>query len=250
MVIEKALGTSWRVPNVYGTVSFMKGKPHTAVSAVSSRFAGIGKLGCPVSAVVGRSASREAAICLAVVELLSETSYESVTMDAVAARAKASKATIYRRWSNKEDLVVDALSRIFNVRAEPMPATGNLRDDLIARINQQIQDPVLFAANTAAMKSLVHAAAHDGKLADVIRTSLADAQLHCWQTLLDRAHRSGELAGPVDAALVWEVAQGQFCARTSVESGLVDAGYVRHVVDDVLMPVVTHASARALPAPG
>src|ERR1700712_1709551 len=110
-----------------------------------SRFAAIAQLGCPVSAA-GRGAGREAAICQAVVELLNETSYESVTMDAVAARAKASKVTIYRRWANKDDLVIDALQRTFGARDDFLADTGNLRDDLVARLNQQTQDPEWLAA--------------------------------------------------------------------------------------------------------
>ena len=182
------------------------------------------------------------------VELLNETSYESVTMDAVAARAKASKATIYRRWSNKDDLVIDALRRAFLGHDQVLPDTGCLRDDLVARMNQQIQDPTVFAANTAALKGLIYAASSDPELAAVIRASLQDAQLEAWQFLLDRAYQRGELTRPVDAGLAWEVAQGQFCARTGVESGSVDRTYVEHLVDDVLMPVINHAGARAVSA--
>ena len=220
---------------------------HTGVPAprtAASRFAAITKLGCPVSS---RGAGREAAICRAVVELLNETSYESVTMDAVAARAKASKATIYRRWSNKDDLVVDALGRAFQGIDEVLVDTGSLRGDILVRIDQQVQDPVLFAANTAAMKSLVYAASCDAALAASLRDSLRDAQMASWQTLLHRAFARGELQRPVDAALVFEVAQGQFCARTGVDAGGVDTAYVVHVVDDVLMPVIRHAGA--IPTP-
>lgn len=209
-----------------------------------SRFAALAKLGCPVAAVTGRGAVREAAILRAVVELLNEISYESLTMDAVATRAKASKATIYRRWSNKDDLVIDALRRIFASRHDALPDTGKLRDDLVARIVQHTQDPILFAANTAALKGLVYAASSDPELAAVIRTALEDAHLEGWQIMLARAHGRGELSTPVSATLVWEVAQAQFCARTSVECGAVDIGYVEHVVDDVLMPVIHHAGAR------
>jgi len=211
--------------------------------AVGSRFAAIAKLGCPASGVVGRGAGRESAICQAVVELLNETSYESVTMDAVAARAKASKATIYRRWSNKDDLVIDALGRVFAGRDSVPPDTGNLRDDLVATINRQVSNPILAAANMAALKGLMYAASRDPDLAKVLRASLQDAQLDVWQILLHRAHVRGELQRPVDANLAWEVAQGQFCARTSVDAREVDTAYVEHVVDDVLMPVIVHAGA-------
>ncbi len=230
---------------MYGTVSFMRefSGPSGAAKA-PSRFSAIAKLGCPVSAVAGRGAGREAAICEAVIELLNETSYESVTMDAVAARAKASKATIYRRWANKDNLVVDALQRVYADRVDVLPDTGNLRDDLVSRLTEQTQDPALQAASTAGLKGLVYAATSDPELAGALRSCLQDAQLSVLQTLLSRAHARGELSTPVDVQLVWEVAQGQFCTRAGVDCGTVDPGYVEHLVDDVLMPVIIHAGAR------
>ena len=209
-------------------------------AVASTRFAALPVLACPIAAVTGRGPGRETAICQAVIELLTEISYESLTMDAVAARAKASKATIYRRWSNK-----DALRRTYASNHDLLPDTGNLRDDLMARIVHQTQDPSLFAANTAAMKGLVYAAAGQPELATVIRACLEDAHLADWQALLRRAHLRGELGRPVGAELVWEVLQGQFCARVSVHCATVDRGYLEHLVDDLLMPVISHAGGSA-----
>ena len=48
--------------------------------------------------LVERGAARERAILGAVIDVISDVGYEALTMDAVAARAGASKATIYRRW--------------------------------------------------------------------------------------------------------------------------------------------------------
>ncbi len=218
----------------------------TANAVVSAKLAALSRMSCQSGA--GRGAGREAAICQAVVELLNETSYESVTMDAVAARAKASKATIYRRWSNKDELVVHALQGMVVGRDLALPDTGNLRDDIVARIDQQIADPVLAAVNTAALKMLVYAASSDPDLAEQVRRSARDAQLAAWQTLLQRAHARGELQHKVDAGLIFEVIQGQLCARTGVEAGALDTGYVEHLVDDVMMPVILHAgSASPLP---
>jgi AcrR family transcriptional regulator len=213
----------------------------------AARLAGISKLSCPIGAVVGRGAGRERAICQAVVDLLNELTYESVTMDAVAARAKASKATIYRRWANKDDLVVDALRRVLVDREDVVPDTGILRGDLIARINQQINQPAVLKAYKAAMKGLAHAVCNDPELAGVIRGSFEQAQLAVLQPLLDRAYARGELRSPVPASLAWEIVQGQFSARTSLEARPVDSEFVQHVIDDVLMPVLYHAGSRAAP---
>lgn len=200
-----------------------------------------------MSAAAGRSAVREAAICQAVIELLNESSYDAVSMDAVAARAKASKATIYRRWSNKEELVLHALRQFYSVRSGRVPDTGSLRDDFLGLLVGQLGDPQMAAANTAALKALVYAAPNDSEFAAQLRSLLQEVQSAVLVVMLDRSYARGELTRHVDMQLVFEVAQAQFCSRSGIESGVVDLAYVVHVVDDVLMPVIRHAGA-AVPA--
>ena len=215
----------------------------TGTPALPSRFASLANFSCPGSLVAGRGAGREMAICQAVVELLNENSYESVSMDAVAARAKASKATIYRRWTNKDALVIDALQRFFAVGGAASPDTGNMRDDLIEYFLAQLRDPRIFAASTAAAKALVYAAPGDPAFAQVVRSVMHSAQLTGVGTILARARARSEVSRPVDAHLVLEVIHAQFCTRSGLAAGEVDTNYVTHVVDDVLVPVIRHAGA-------
>jgi AcrR family transcriptional regulator len=75
---------------------------------------------------------REEEILDATVAVVAEMGYDRLTMDAVATAAKASKATLYRRWTTKAELVVDAISR---AKGCPIPEdvdTGSLRGDLIS----------------------------------------------------------------------------------------------------------------------
>src|SRR3982751_5349875 len=76
---------------------------------------------------------REAEILEAALTVLAEVGYDRLTMDAVATKAKASKATLYRRWNGKVSLVIDALHH-HHQHANPAVAvdTGSLREDLIA----------------------------------------------------------------------------------------------------------------------
>ncbi|MGH8938481.1 MAG: TetR/AcrR family transcriptional regulator, partial [Actinomycetes bacterium] len=76
-------------------------------------------------------AGRDTAICDATLALLAEVGYDRMSMDAVAARAHASKATIYRRWPGKRELVLDALRGRAERTAVPAD-TGSLRSDLLA----------------------------------------------------------------------------------------------------------------------
>jgi AcrR family transcriptional regulator len=93
-----------------------------------------------------RSARADEAIIEAVLDLLAEgTPFDALSIEAVAARAGVGKATIYRRWSNKEALLYDAVR---TVKGEPavLPG-GSVRDDLIALLK-----PVGRAENTRAGK--------------------------------------------------------------------------------------------------
>jgi AcrR family transcriptional regulator len=76
---------------------------------------------------------REREILEAALETLVEHGYDRFSFDLVATAAKASKATLYRRWSGKVDLVVDALGLMMGVEADTYPDTGSLRGDLIAQ---------------------------------------------------------------------------------------------------------------------
>src|ERR1700749_4914629 len=99
--------------------------------------------------------ARREAIWDAVFELLSEVGYDRMSMDAVAARARASKATIYRAWPDKPDLVSEAVQHRFRGTHE-IPATGSLRGDLVAlttsacRIASGPEGAVLAGLMTAA----------------------------------------------------------------------------------------------------
>ena len=102
-----------------------------------------------------RGESRERAILSAVIGLLGEAGYEAMTMDAVAARAHASKTTIYRRWPGKAELVHAAVDAHIAGRVPGTHDTGSLRGDLLAVM--QAVSGHLTPDFTAMMSGLVHA---------------------------------------------------------------------------------------------
>ena len=83
-----------------------------------------------------RDHTRDPEILDAALEVLAETGYDGMTIDMVAARAKAGKATLYRRWSSKGELVIDAVAcmKKGDLDYSQLPDTGTLRGDLIAMI--------------------------------------------------------------------------------------------------------------------
>src|SRR4051794_29926282 len=132
-----------------------------------------------------RDAARDAAILDAAVEVLSEVGYDRLTIDAVAARAKASKATVYRRWANKAALVVDAVHSCKPVPVGPdgetkcyFPDTGSLRGDLLQGVRAFVD--TLNSDEGKLLAGLVSAQTRDPELARAMReATFADKQRSC-----------------------------------------------------------------------
>lgn len=102
-----------------------------------------------------RSAAAHQAILDAAIDILAESGIEALTVEGIASRAGVGKTTIYRRWPNKELLLVEAVSNIVTAD-EPLPDNGSIREDLIA-IAQVIRGSATRGRSDA---SCPHCSAH------------------------------------------------------------------------------------------
>lgn len=169
--------------------------------------------------------------------LLAEVGYDRMTMDAIAGRAHASKATIYRRWSGKADLVVAALEQ-HATTSTVVPDTGSLRGDLVAVVDDL--RATLAAQDAAVVLGLLTAMRGEPRLAGIVRHRFVEVKRHAFDAVLGRAAASGELPGSTDRALLAEVSSALLFSRLFVTGGPLDAGFVEHLVDAVLMPLIDH----------
>ncbi len=186
---------------------------------------------------MARGAAREDAILAAVVDLLGEVGYESLTMDAVAARAHASKTTMYRRWPGKPELVRAAIDRYVAGRVLAAGDTGSLRGDLRAVVSALRGH--LTPEFLAVMNGLGRAATDDPELAASLRPLLL-GQDAVAKEVVDRAVDRGELpraAAPRLAALIHEVIEAQVFRRMALGAGL-GGDFGRHLVDDIVLPLI------------
>jgi AcrR family transcriptional regulator len=183
-----------------------------------------------------RGEPRQRAILSAVIGLLGEAGYEAMTMDAVAARAHASKTTIYRRWPGKAELVRAAVAAYIAGRVPGGRDTGSLRGDLLA-VLRALRDH-LTPEFMAMMSGLVHAMRTDRELAASLR-SLIDHDAAAEQ-IIGRAVRRGELPAPAarrQARLLHEVIEAQVFRQMMIAAELDDT-FARHVVDDIILPLL------------
>jgi AcrR family transcriptional regulator len=185
---------------------------------------------------------RDAAICDATLALLLEVGYDRMSMDAVAARARASKATIYRRWPGKQELVLDAV-RARGVGLTVAEDTGSLRGDLVATYRSAVHgsaadDADLIAGVLRAMRSAP-------ELADCVRSQVIESKCDVSRVIVARAVARGELPAETDPLILHEVASALWFHRVLVVGGPVDDAFITHVVDDVLMPLLDRSSRSA-----
>jgi AcrR family transcriptional regulator len=188
-----------------------------------------------------RGRPRERAILSAVTGLLGEAGYEAMTMDAVAARAHASKTTIYRRWPGKAELVRAAVDAHIAGRVLSARDTGSLRGDLLAVMRGMRSH--LTPEFLAMMSGLVHAMRADRELAASLQSRFDQDVVS--EQVIGRAVARGEVpagdAGKL-ARLVHEVVEAQIFRQMTTGAGL-DDGFARHVVDDIVLPLLAGSIA-------
>jgi AcrR family transcriptional regulator len=195
------------------------------------------------SVTVATKADRRTAICEAVFELLAEVGYDRMSMDAVAARARASKATIYRAWPTKPDLVMEAIMHRFG-EATPPTDTGSLRGDLVAHMKRACG--IACGEDGAVVSGLLTAATRNPDLSRTMHVLLYDMKKQAYDVMIARAIARGELADGTDAGLLHEIVHALVLARRLSELGPLDDAFAERVVDRVLLPVLHQASPAAI----
>ena len=182
---------------------------------------------------------REEEILDAVVEMLMEAGYERLTMDAVARRARASKATLYRRWASKESLVVDAVIRSKQLHQQPVPDTGSLRGDLRAVFCGTGGIATQSSHTTHVIGTVLTALQTDPEFAREFRTRFIAPKAHLTAEIYRRAAERGELAADVDLSLLGPAFAGILLHRRFVLGEEITPDLVDRVLDQIILPAAT-----------
>ena len=179
---------------------------------------------------------REQEILEATLTVLAECGYDRLTMDAVATAAKASKATLYRRWTSKPELVVQA---ICSHKSHPAPPdTGSLRGDLIAAHCGMggLGDERALAVQAA----VVTAMARDPEFATVYRRDFIAPKLAGSRALFERAQERGEIPADLDLEVLASALPGIVLHRIFLLGEEATPALVERVIDEVILPAALH----------
>jgi AcrR family transcriptional regulator len=178
---------------------------------------------------------REQEILDAALEVLGEVGYDRLTMDAVAQRAKASKATLYRRWTSKAALVVESLARM-KTTPEVLPDTGDLRSDLIEAFCGL--GGLTDHDTTATFAAVVTAVSTDPEFAAEFRKQVVGPKSQVSRTIFERARDRGQLRSDIDLDIIIPALSGIVLHRVFVLGEQPDAALIERVIDQIILPAV------------
>ena len=181
--------------------------------------------------------TRDPEILHAALELLVEHGYDRLTIEAIAARARAGKATIYRRWPSKAELVVDAVACVDCVDDVDCLGrdTGSLRGDLRAAFLDALTGIDEFRVGL--MSGLLTALRRNPDLAKVVEERIIGARLSQLKAVFERARDRGEVAEGHDLDLLASVAPALLFYRLLLSSKPLTRRHIGRVIDEVILPL-------------
>lgn len=186
---------------------------------------------------------REQEILRAAFDVLREVGYDKLTIDTVAARARASKATLYRRWPSKAALIVETMACLDG--DDVVPDTGSLRSDLVEFADHRGRG-VIDTDFAEVILGLSTAMRRDDELREALFTQLFGPKLETLRVILERGRARGEVADGVDLVLVGQILPALMLYRMSMGGGddLPHCLALR-IIDEVVLPAVTATAGPA-----
>ena len=179
-----------------------------------------------------RSERADRAIIEAALSVFAESGTEGLCIERVAARAGVGKATIYRRWPGKEDLLLDAIGALQNPLPEP---TGkSVRADLVAILGA-MRDSVADPRRAREFALLLGEGAKYPRLMARYVETILEPRREVIRSVLRRGVAAGELRPDADLEVALFMLTGAVLARGKYDPGSFPPGYVERVVDELLL---------------
>ena len=179
-----------------------------------------------------RSEQAEQAIIEATLDLFAEQGFEGVCVEAVAARAGVGKATIYRRWPNKEELLLAA----FGSLKSPYPEPGGVcaRDDLVAMLSVMCAD-MADPRKARRYALLLGEGRKYPRLMERYTETVVRPRREAMRAVIRWGIESGELRADTDVEIAQLSLTGTVLAREKSADGGLDGDFAARVVDELML---------------
>jgi AcrR family transcriptional regulator len=183
--------------------------------------------------------SRESELLAVTLQLLQEHGYDRLSLEAVATTARASKATLYRRWPTKAELVLAAF--VEGTRQVAVdPDTGTLRGDLL-QLGEAIRAHV--SAHAGTIRAVLVEMSRSADLAQQMQEQFLDQREALMADVLAKAVARGEIKASAITGNLWDVLPGYIIYRAILTGQVPSVEAVRELVDNVLIPSLTRHGA-------
>jgi AcrR family transcriptional regulator len=182
-----------------------------------------------------------AAIFDATLAELGEVGYSRLAMERIASRAGASKASLYKRWPSRAELVVAALQHQ-NITPAPAPDTGNLRDDVLALLRYAAAR--LDGVFGQAVRGLMAETLTDPDRTASLRPSMFTQRNRLMREILDRAVGRGDIAPAAVTPRLIELAPALLDHYFLIHGAPIPDDVLTGIVDEVLLPLLITAPER------
>ncbi len=179
-----------------------------------------------------RSERADRAIIDAALSVFAESGIEGLCIETVAARAGVGKATIYRRWPGKEDLLLDAIGAL--QAPLPEPAGRSVREDLVMVLSA-MRDAVADPRRVREFALLLGEGAKYPRLMARYVETMLEPRREVIRSVLRRGIATGELRAGADIEAALFMLTGAVIARGKYDPGSMPPGYVERVVDELLL---------------
>jgi AcrR family transcriptional regulator len=182
-----------------------------------------------------RGDALECAIYEAVFHQLQTVGYTGLTMEGVAACARTGKAALYRRWTGKQDLVVDAIDHALPSLAD-LPDHGDVRDDLLDLLRRMAG--MVNSPTGCALQCLLAEVDRDHQFSALLHERVLAPRKGSFLAVLERAADRGQVRREAVNPLVAEAGLAMVVQRFLVDGPPVPDAYVVSVLDGVVMPLL------------
>src|SRR5579859_5392210 len=179
-----------------------------------------------------RSEQAEQAIIEATLDLFAEQGFEGVCVEAVAARAGVGKATIYRRWANKEELLLAALGSMKS--PFPEPGGASVRDDLVAMLTVMCED----RADPRKARRYALLLGEGGKYPRLMaryKETVVKPRREAMRAVIRRGIQTGELRPDTDVEIAILTLTGVIMAHEKSPDATLDDEFATRLVDGLLL---------------
>jgi AcrR family transcriptional regulator len=192
----------------------------------------------------GRTAEITARVHKAITELILEGGVKACTFSAVAERAEIERSTLYRRFPDRWEAIIDAM--MARAASDVMPDLGDSFAGDLASVLRKLRDMLEAPLGQAVLTTAVELRAHDG---NAYPRAYFDRRMAQLDAMFDAAVARGELQADVDRETLFTFAAGPIYFRIFIAARPVDDDFIHDIVSNVCWLYCTPSAAAKLSRP-